>query len=46
VGAAGVVTTGLIYLLSGKDPGTPSPVRPTASVGNGGGMVGVAGTLP
>jgi hypothetical protein len=45
-GAAGVVTTGLIYLLSGKDEGKPSLVRPTASVGNGGGMVGVAGTLP
>ncbi|KFA91994.1 hypothetical protein [Archangium violaceum] len=46
VGAVGVVTTGLIYLLSGKNEGTPSQVRPTASVGNGGGMVGVAGTLP
>ncbi|REG33234.1 hypothetical protein ATI61_104525 [Archangium gephyra] len=46
VGAAGVVTTGLIYLLSGKDEGKASLVRPTASVGNGGGMVGVAGTLP
>lgn len=46
VGAAGVVTTGLIYLLSGKDKGEPVQVRPTASVVNGGGMVGVAGTLP
>jgi hypothetical protein len=46
VGAAGVVTTGLIYLLSGKDEGKPSQVRPTASVLSGGGMVGVAGTLP
>lgn len=46
LGAAGVVTTGLIYLLSGKDKGEPVQVRPTASVGNGGGMVGVAGTLP
>ncbi|OJT25323.1 hypothetical protein BO221_11910 [Archangium sp. Cb G35] len=46
VGAVGVVTTGLIYLLSGKNEGSPSQVRPTASVGNGGGMVGVAGTLP
>ncbi|WP_375770373.1 hypothetical protein NR798_05615 [Archangium gephyra] len=46
LGAAGVVTTGLIYLLSGKDEGTPSQVRPTASVLHGGGMVGVAGTLP
>lgn len=46
LGAAGVVTTGLVYLLSGKDKGEPVPVRPTASVGNGGGMVGVAGTLP
>jgi hypothetical protein len=45
LGAAGVVTTGLIYLLSGKDDGA-SKVRPTASVGPGGGMVGVAGTLP
>ncbi|HYO55771.1 hypothetical protein [Archangium sp.] len=46
VGAAGVVTTGLIYLLSGKDKGAPMQVRPTVSVGNGGGMLGVAGTLP
>ena len=46
VGAAGVVTTGLIYLLSGKTQGEPMQVRPTAAVGNGGGMVGVAGTLP
>jgi hypothetical protein len=45
LGAAGVVTTGLIYLLSGKHEGT-SQVRPTAAVGPGGGMVGVAGTLP
>lgn len=45
LGAAGVVTTGLIYLLSSKDEGAPK-VRPTASVGPGGGMVGVAGTLP
>ncbi len=46
LGAAGVVTTGLIYMLSGKDEGKPSQVRPTASVLHGGGMVGVAGTLP
>lgn len=45
-GAVGVVTTGLIYLLSGKDEGKPAQVHPTASVGHGGGMVGVAGTLP
>jgi hypothetical protein len=47
VGAAGVVTSGLIYLLSGKEePGNPMQVRPTASVGNGGGSVGLMGTLP
>ncbi len=46
VGAVGVVTTGLIYLLSGKAEGELARVRPTASVGNGGGMVGVTGTLP
>lgn len=45
LGAAGVVTTGLIYLLSGKHEDAPK-VRPTASVGPAGGMVGVAGTLP
>ncbi|PTL81485.1 hypothetical protein [Vitiosangium sp. GDMCC 1.1324] len=45
LGAAGVVTTGLIYLLSGKGEGEQK-VRPTASVLNGGGVVGVAGTLP
>ncbi|WNG33221.1 hypothetical protein F0U60_06025 [Archangium minus] len=45
LGAAGVVTTGVIYLLSDKDKAEPK-VRPTASVGNGGGMVGVVGTLP
>ncbi|QRN96230.1 hypothetical protein JRI60_45655 [Archangium violaceum] len=46
VGAAGVVTSGLIYLLSGKDKKEAVEVRPTASVGNGGGMVGLVGTLP
>lgn len=45
LGAAGVVTTGLIYLLSGKHEEAPK-VRPTAAVGPAGGMVGVAGTLP
>jgi hypothetical protein len=42
VGAAGVLTTGLIYLLSDKK----ADVQPTVSVGPGGAMVGVAGTLP
>lgn len=46
LGAAGVVTSGLIYLLSGKDSDKPGQVRPTASVGNGGGSVGLMGTLP
>ncbi len=46
VGAAGVVTSGLIYLLSGKDKGETVKVQPTASVGTGGGMVGLVGTLP
>jgi hypothetical protein len=46
VGAAGVVTSGLIYLLSGKDKGDTVKVQPTASVGAGGGMVGLVGTLP
>lgn len=46
LGAAGVVTSGLIYLLAGKDPSDAVEVRPTASVGNQGGMVGVMGTLP
>jgi len=45
LGAAGVATTGALYLLSGKAlPGFP--VRPTASVGPTGGMVGLVGTLP
>jgi hypothetical protein len=42
VGAAGVLTTGLIYLLSDKK----ADVQPTVSVGPGGAVVGVAGTLP
>ncbi|HEX8441825.1 MAG TPA: hypothetical protein VF697_42480, partial [Archangium sp.] len=46
LGAAGVVTSGLIYLLADKDKGDPVQVRPTASVGNGGGSVGLMGTLP
>lgn len=46
LGAAGLVTSGLIYMLAGKDPDEAGQVRPTASVGNGGGMVGVVGTLP
>jgi hypothetical protein len=46
VGAAGLVTSGLVYLLAGKDKGEALEVRPTASVGGGGGMVGLVGTLP
>jgi hypothetical protein len=45
LGAAGVVTTGLVYLLSGTREETVQ-VRPTASVGPRGGMVGLVGTLP
>lgn len=45
LGAVGVVTTGLIYMLSGRGEGEQK-VRPTASVLSGGGVVGVAGTLP
>jgi hypothetical protein len=41
--AAGVVTSVVLYLLPEKET---SPVRPTVTVGPGGGMVGVAGTLP
>jgi hypothetical protein len=41
-GAAGVLTTGLIYLLADKK----ADVQPTVSVGPGGARVGVAGTLP
>ncbi len=43
LGAAGVVTSVVLYLLPTKE--TP-PVTPTVTVGPGGGMVGVAGTLP
>ncbi len=46
LGAAGVVTSGLIYMLAGDAPSDAVEVRPTASVGNGGGMVGLVGTLP
>jgi hypothetical protein len=42
VGAAGLVTGAVFFLL----PGEQSSVRPSVSVGPGGGMVGVAGTLP
>ena len=45
VGAAGVVTTGLIYLLSGTTEVVPG-VTPTASLTPSGGMIGVRGTLP
>jgi hypothetical protein len=41
-GAAGVLTTGLLYLLSDKK----AAVQPTVSMGPGGTMLGVAGTLP
>jgi hypothetical protein len=33
----------VLYLLPTKEP---PPVTPTVTVGPGGGMVGVAGTLP
>lgn len=46
LGAAGLVTSGVIYLLSGKSGNETEHVRPTASVGPTGGMIGVAGTLP
>ncbi|MDY7225813.1 hypothetical protein [Hyalangium rubrum] len=42
LGAAGLITGAVLFLL----PGEEAPVRPTVSVGPGGGMVGVAGTLP
>lgn len=43
VGAAGLLTGAVFYLF----PGEPeAKVRPTASVGPGGAMVGLAGTLP
>ncbi|WP_224248588.1 hypothetical protein [Hyalangium gracile] len=40
--AAGIVTSAVLYLL----PAEKAPVSPTVSVGPGGGMVGVVGTLP
>ena len=46
LGAAGVVTTGLVYLLSGTREEDSVQVRPTAAVGPRGGMVGLVGTLP
>jgi len=46
LGAAGVVTTGLVYLLSGTREEDAVQVRPTASVGQQGAMVGLVGTLP
>ncbi len=42
LGAAGVVTSVVLYLL----PAKPPPVSPTVAVGPGGGMIGVVGTLP
>lgn len=43
VGVAGVLAGGLFYLFPGEQK---SSVRPTVTLGPGGGMVGVAGTLP
>ncbi len=43
LGAAGVVTSVVLYLLPTKEP---PPVTPSVTVGPGGGMVGLAGTLP
>lgn len=43
VGAAGLLTGAVFYLFPGD---TQATVRPTAAVGPGGGMVGLAGTLP
>jgi hypothetical protein len=43
VGAAGVVTSVVLYLLPAKES---PPVTPTVTVGPGGSMVGLAGTLP
>ncbi|MFL5345293.1 MAG: hypothetical protein ACJ8AT_10890 [Hyalangium sp.] len=42
LGAAGLVTGGVFYLF----PGDEKPVHPTVTLGPGGGMVGVVGTLP
>jgi hypothetical protein len=43
LGAAGVVTSVVLYLLPTKEA---PPVTPSVTVGPGGGMVGLAGTLP
>jgi hypothetical protein len=43
IGAAGIVTGAVFFLLPG---GEQAAVRPSVAVGPGGGMVGVAGTLP
>ena len=43
VGAAGLLTGAVFYLFPGD---AQAPVRPTAAVGPGGGMVGLTGTLP
>lgn len=43
LGAAGLLTGAVFYLFPGD---SQTAVRPTASVGPGGGMVGLAGTLP
>lgn len=42
VGAAALATAGVFYLF----PGDEKPVKPTVSVGPGGGMVGLVGTWP
>jgi hypothetical protein len=43
LGAAGVVTSVVLYLLPAKEP---LAVTPSVTVGPGGAMVGLAGTLP
>jgi hypothetical protein len=43
LGAAGVVTSVVLYLLPEKEK---PPVAPSVTVGPGGGMVGLAGTFP
>lgn len=43
LGAAGIVTSVVLYLLPAKEP---LPITPSVTVGPGGGMVGLAGTLP
>ena len=42
IGAAALATAGVFYLFPGDD----TPVKPTVTVGPGGGMVGLVGTWP